>query len=220
MKTIVLLSGGLDSTTALYWTLREGWDVTALTFDAQQVSRMDMQASRNIARQSGIATHKIIQLPFYDSFTVHPSIASSGQDKKQISVDYLPARNAIFYSIAAGFAESIGANQLISGSTQEDGLDLPDARSEFYTMLNQLLKLGTRSGVVGQPIHILTPLIDKGHHEILQIALDLKAPIELTWSCYNDDPPACGKCRSCQSRLSAFAQLGLTDPIVYAEQID
>ncbi len=220
MKTIVLLSGGLDSTTAFYWALQEGWDVTALTFDAKQVSRMDMQASRDIAKCSGIATHNIIKLPFYDSFTVHPSIASSGKDKKPVSMDYLPARNAIFYSIAAGFAESIGANQIISGSTKEDGLDLPDARKEFYTMMNQILKFGTRSGVVGQPISILTPLIDKKHSEILQMARDLKAPLELTWSCYNDDPPACGKCRSCQARLSAFAQLGIVDPITYADAID
>ena len=220
MKTIVLLSGGLDSTTALYWSLHEGWDVTALTFDIQQTSRMDIQASKSIIKQAGNLRHKIIRLPFYNSFTIHRSIASDGKDGNSISKDYLPVRNAIFYSIGAGFAETIGAQQIVSGSTKEDGLDLPDARIEFYTLMNQMLRDNTRSGVVGQPIRILTPLIDKNHSEVLQIANNLKVPLELTWSCYNDEPPACGKCRGCRARLSAFAQLGIQDPIEYVKSND
>ena len=215
MKAIVLFSGGLDSTVALYWAIHQGWEVQTLTFDIKQASRMDLHYSAIISNKAG-ASQSIIPLTFYDNFQVNPQWISS--HKTHPAEYYLPVRNAIFYSIAAGYAESTGANILISGSRLEDGSHLPDARKEFYRAMNKVLKLGTYTAQVGEPIQIVTPLIDKSQKETLQMALALNVPLELTWSCMGSQEPACGKCSSCMDRLKTFKELNLQDPVMYRQR--
>lgn len=121
----------------------------------------------------------------------------------------------IFYGIGAAYAETLGIDTIVFGSNADDTRELPDATSDFIQRMNELLRIGTRIGTNGLPTRIVNPLIDHNKVEVLKLALQLRAPLELTWSCYEDVEIPCGKCRGCRNRLDAFKQLGMTDPLKY-----
>jgi 7-cyano-7-deazaguanine synthase len=211
---IVLLSGGIDSATALYLTKKEAHAIYSMNLLYAQASIREAEASKALAAAAQVKEHLSVSLPFYkdiqNRYHPMPSVKVSGA--------YVPARNIIFYGIAAAYAETLGVGKIIFGSNAEDARELPDARPQFIQTMSELLKAGTRVGLEGNTIEIVNPLIDYKKADVLKLAIELGVPLELTWSCYEDVMIPCGKCRGCSNRLSAFNQLGLTDPLTNSER--
>jgi len=176
-----------------------------------QASYQEANASNILAATTNVKEHLTVSLPFYKDIQnrYHPNQSSS------VTAAYVPARNTIFYGIAAAFAETLDLDTVIFGSNADDVRELPDATPDFVKGMNELLKVGTRAGTDGIPIRIVNPLIDHSKTEVIKLALELKVPLSLTWSCHEDVQLHCGKCRGCRNRLDAFKQLGMTDPVKY-----
>ncbi len=132
-----------------------------------------------------------------------------------IPTSYVPFRNANMLSIAVSWAEVIGATKIFIGAVEEDSSGYPDCRKEFYNAFNEVIRLGTKAGVEGRPIRIVTPIIDMKKWEIVKKGIELGAPLHLTWSCYQREDIACGVCDSCALRLRGFQLAGVDDPIPY-----
>lgn len=214
MRAIVLLSGGIDSTTALYLTKQDAAEIFTLNMVYTKSFDREAEASRELAVAAGVKEHVSIYLPFFKDIEdrFHPSPSQT------ISSAYLPARNIVFYGVAAAYAEAIGAEKIVFGSNSDDAKELPDAGPMFIQRMNELVKVGTRAGNKGRTIQIVNPLINHGKTEVLKLALQLKVPLELTWSCYEDGNVPCGRCRGCVTRLKAFQELGIADPLNYQDQ--
>jgi 7-cyano-7-deazaguanine synthase len=231
-RALVLLSGGLDSSTCLAVALNEGYVVTTLAFDYGQRHRVELQKSTAIAQHYGIERQLVISLPFYRTLggsaltddtavpkhvdTSEMQRSNSGDAKSQIPVTYVPGRNLIFLSIGVGTAEMIGADDIFIGVNALDYSGYPDCRPDFIKQFEKTAKLATRTGVVDGKIKIRTPLLDLSKAEIVKLAYKLKVPLSLTHSCY--DPvgvEACGHCDSCLLRLRGFEEAGLIDPVAY-----
>jgi 7-cyano-7-deazaguanine synthase len=208
-KALVLLSGGIDSTTALYLTKQETDDIYSMNMVYTQSFDSEAEAAKKLAKVANVKDHFSVYLPFFKYLETlyHPAVSSD------VSTAYVPARNIVFYGVATAYAETIGATRIIFGSNQEDAKELPDARPEFIELMNELVRIGTRSGTEGSRIEIVNPLINYNKVEVLKLALKLKVPLELTWSCYQDLPTPCGKCRGCQTRRKAFDSVGIHDPL-------
>jgi 7-cyano-7-deazaguanine synthase len=143
------------------------------------------------------------------------SLTEMGQS---IPITYVPARNTIFLSFALGYAEAIGASRVYIGVNALDYSGYPDCRPDYIQAMQEVFRLGTKQGLEGTPIKIVAPLIDLRKTEIIQLGNSLGVPWEKTWSCYAGGEKACGVCDSCRLRLAAFAELGLKDPVDYAEK--
>jgi len=208
---IVLLSGGIDSATALYWTMQETSRLYSMNIRYAQASYQEANASNSLAAAAKVKEHLTVSLPFYKDIQAryHPSQPS------RITMAYVPARNTIFYGIAAAYAETLEIDTVIFGSNADDTKELPDATPDFISKMNELLKVGTRSGTDGTPVRIVNPLINHNKLDVLKLALELRVPLDLTWSCHEDVQTPCGKCRGCRSRLDAFKSLGIKDPLQY-----
>jgi len=206
---VVLLSGGIDSSTALFWTKQRTDDLHSLNVLYAQASNREAEASEKIARAAGVREHISVALPFYkdiqDRYKPSPS--------SNLSAAYVPARNVIFYGIAAAYAETLGADTIVFGSNGDDAKVLPDATQGFVAGMNQLLRIGTRAGKEGAGATIVNPLINLSKAEALRLAVELHVPLELTWSCYEDVQEPCGKCRGCVTRRESFEANGLKDPM-------
>ena len=137
-------------------------------------------------------------------------------DAGGIPVTYVPFRNAHFLSVAVSWAEAIGAKAIFIGAVAEDSSGYPDCRPEYYRVFQELVRVGTRPET---EIAIVTPVIDMRKHEIVQRGLELGAPLDLTWSCYQFEDAACGVCDSCKLRLRAFAEAGVEDPVLYKTRV-
>ena len=209
-RAIVFLSGGIDSATALYWTKLMTADIHSLNVLYAQASIREAEASRRIAESAKVKEHITVQLPFYKEIQTlyHPDPSA------EVSSAYVPARNLVFYSIATAYAEAIQADSIVFGSNLDDSTVLPDATPEFIRRMNELLRVGTRMGVEGNPCEILNPFINLDKQGVLRLSMKLEVPLELTWSCYEDVAEPCGKCRGCQNRNRAFTKLGIRDPLL------
>jgi 7-cyano-7-deazaguanine synthase len=207
-RAIVLLSGGIDSATALYLTKRQTDDIHCLTMIYSDAYDAEAEASRRIASAAHVK-HQTVLLPFFKELEqrFHPPASP------QIASAYVPARNIVFYGVAAAFAETLGASLIVFGSNADDARELPDARPEFIQPMNELIWAGTRAGREGVKIQIVNPLIDRSKLEVLKLAFELMVPLNLTWSCYENAKAPCGKCRGCVGRRRAFEQLGVADPL-------
>lgn len=208
-RTIVLLSGGIDSATSLYLTKQESAEIFTLNMVYTQSYDSEAEAARRLAAAAEVKEHFSIYLPFFKDLEprFHPP------PSQMISLAYVPARNIVFYGVAAAYAEALGAEKIVFGSNADDSKELPDARPTFIELMNELVKIGTRAGVEGRAIRIVNPLINYGKLEVIKLAIQLKVPLELTWSCYEDTTVPCGKCRGCLNRSKAFRDLGITDPL-------
>jgi len=211
-KAIVLLSGGIDSATALYLTKRETNDIYSINVQYAQASVREAEASARLAAASSVKEHLSVFLPFYKDIQTR----YRREPSPAISAAYVPARNIIFYGIAATYAETLDADTIVFGSNADDARELPDATPNFIQLMNELLKIGTRAGVEEHSARIVNPLMNYSKSDVLRLALELKVPLELTWSCYEDVEVHCGKCRGCRNRLSAFEEVGIRDPLSYA----
>ncbi|HUK50773.1 MAG TPA: 7-cyano-7-deazaguanine synthase [Terriglobales bacterium] len=208
-RTIVLLSGGVDSATALYLVKRETGEVYSLNMIYTQAHDSEAEASKKIASVARVKEHFTIYLPFFKDVEKRYRPTPSAE----ISSAYLPARNLVFYGIAASYAETLNATRIVFGSNADDAKELPDARPEFIGLMNELLRVGTRKGRENSPPQFVNPLINYSKGEVLRLALKLNVPLELTWSCYEDSQTPCGKCRGCLMRRKAFDEVGVHDPL-------
>jgi len=223
-SAVVLLSGGMDSTTALAMTRAQGEDVVALTMDYGQRHRKEIEAARKIAMHFRVKDHRVVTLDLTaiggsaltDRRIRIPEQRRLEEIGQAIPVTYVPARNTILLSYALGLAEVMGANAIVIAATAVDYSGYVDCRPEFYRAFQEVARLGTKRGVEGDVIEIRTPLIAMSKAEIVRKGEDLGVPWALTWSCYKGGERACGVCDSCQLRLKGFREAGARDPLLYA----
>jgi len=223
-SAVVLLSGGMDSTTALAMTRAQGEDVVALTMDYGQRHRKEIEAARKIAMHFRVKDHRVVTLDLTaiggsaltDRRIRIPEQRRLEEIGQAIPVTYVPARNTILLSYALGLAEVMGANAIVIAATAVDYSGYVDCRPEFYRAFQEVARLGTKRGVEGDVIEIRTPLIAMSKAEIVRKGEALGVPWALTWSCYKGGERACGVCDSCQLRLKGFREAGARDPLPYA----
>jgi 7-cyano-7-deazaguanine synthase len=227
-RAVLLLSGGLDSTTMLALATSEGYAVHALSFSYGQRHATELAAARSVANAYGVLEHKVIEIDlraFGGSALTADIAVPKDRDLKYddngIPVTYVPARNTIFLSYALAFAEVIGASEIFIGVNALDYSGYPDCRPEFIAAFEKMANLATRAGVeaTGEPaVRIRTPLIDMSKREIIELGLKLGVDYSITTSCYDPgaDGEACGRCDACQLRLRGFSEAGASDPAVYA----
>ena len=221
MRTVVLFSGGLDSTTVLALTIARGDEVFPLTLLYGQRHRVEVEKGRRILERYGLADRaRTVTLDL--SFLASSSLTNTALGVPDNAADtipntYVPARNLVFLSLAAAYAEDIGATRLAIGVNALDYSGYPDCRPEFVDAFNRTLAAGTKAGTAGGGIVVEAPLIDLTKREIVQLGRGLGVDHALTHSCYDPDEEgrACGVCDSCRLRLKGFAEAGLADPAPY-----
>jgi len=218
-RAVVLLSGGLDSTTALFWAKTRGWRVTALNVLYGQRHARELKSARLIARRAGVELREVmLDLPWLkasalvDAKRRLPDLPLAQIGRGGIPATYVPGRNTIFLALGVSLADAVGARAVVLGSNVQDSSGYPDCRPQFTAAFEKTAKLGTRLGNDGKPIKILTPLVRLDKKGIIRLAVKVKAPLELTWSCYAGGKTPCGRCDSCKLRAKGFAEAGLIDP--------
>jgi len=224
MKAVILLSGGLDSSTVLYKAKADGCECYAISFDYQQRHRRELNSAMLVAQNAGVREHQVVNFDLRqwggsaltDDKIDLPQARSLDEMSQNIPVTYVPARNTIFLSFALGYAEAIAAERVYIGVNALDYSGYPDCRPDYIQAMQEVFRLGTKQGREGKPTAIVAPLINLKKTEIIQLGNALGVPWELTWSCYGGGDAACGVCDSCRLRLAAFDELGLQDPIPYA----
>lgn len=222
-KALILLSGGLDSSTVLYQAKADGCDCYALSFDYGQRHRRELDAAQAIAHQVGVIEHRLVSFDIAqwggssltDTTMALPEGRPLAAMASEVPSTYVPARNTIFLSFGLSYAEAIEADWIYIGVNALDYSGYPDCRPDYTDAMQEVFRLGTKRGREGNPTTILKPLIHLKKTEIIEMGNRLGVPWEQTWSCYAGGEAACGKCDSCLLRLKAFADLGLSDPLPY-----
>jgi 7-cyano-7-deazaguanine synthase len=242
---VVLLSGGLDSTTVLAIAKSEGFAINALTFKYGQRHAAEIEAARIIARNAGVARHEILEIDLRifgasaltadipvpkdrklpaqrergPGHVAREGLASWSASEPGIPITYVPARNTIFLSYAIAFAEVIGASNIFIGVNALDYSGYPDCRPEYIHAFEKMANLATRAGVEARThLTVRTPLISLSKAQIIKLGASLSVDYSATTSCYDPgaDGEACGRCDACQLRLKGFSEAGMEDPIEYA----
>jgi 7-cyano-7-deazaguanine synthase len=217
---VVLLSGGLDSATALAMAREQGFECHALSVDYGQRHAAELEAARRVARSGGAHEHRITRVDLAGiggSALTDPAIAVPQQLTPGIPITYVPARNTIMLSLGLAWAEVLGARDLFIGVNVLDSSGYPDCRPEFIAAFAALAALATKAGVEGSPCRIHTPLIHWSKAEIVREGIRLGVDYAQTVSCYQADAEgrACGRCDACRLRRAGFAAAGLPDPTRY-----
>ena len=224
-KAVLLLSGGLDSTTLLALAASEGYAIHALSFRYGQRHGAEIAAAQKIAARYGVVQHVVtdIDLRIFGGSALTADIEvpkdRAVSDDGSIPITYVPARNTIFLSFALAWAEVLGAADIFIGVNALDYSGYPDCRPEFIDAFQKMAALATRTGVEGTvPVTIRTPLINLSKKEIIELGLRLGVDYSVTTSCYDpgNDGEACGHCDACQLRLRGFEEAGSRDPARYA----
>lgn len=223
---VVLLSGGLDSTTLLAYAVTQGFVPHAMTFRYGQRHAIEIEAARRVARAFAVRDHIVVDI---DLRTFGGSALTSDVDvpkdrtpnemSRGIPITYVPARNTIFLSYALAWSEVLGVSDIFIGVNAVDYSGYPDCRPEYVAAYERMANVATRGAVEGTtPVRIRAPLIDLTKREIIELGIRLGVDYGITMSCY--DPSlsgvACGRCDACQLRLAAFAAAGMNDPAQYA----
>jgi 7-cyano-7-deazaguanine synthase len=229
-KAVVLLSGGIDSTTTLAIARAEGYEVYALSFRYGQRHEIELERARAIAEAFGVARHLIVTVDLReiggsaltDESLAVPKDRAPEEIGAGIPITYVPARNTIFLAFALAWAEVLGAEDIFFGANVLDYSGYPDCRPEYLRAFEHMANLATRAGVSGQArFRIHAPLLSMTKAEIIRRGRELGVDYRLTWSCYDpvargEEILACGRCDSCQIRRRGFAEAGIEDPIPYA----
>lgn len=220
---VLLLSGGMDSTTLLALAVSKGFLVHALSFRYGQRHDLEVQAAQRAAERFGALKHVVLEI---DLTTFGGSALTGGGiipkdrplDEKEIPVTYVPGRNTIFLAYAMAWAEVLGASDLFIGVNSVDYSGYPDCRPEYVESFERMANLATRAAVGGNRLLIHAPLIRMAKREIIELGISLGVDFAETLSCYDPTPDgaACGHCDACQLRLKGFAEAGVTDPARYA----
>lgn len=219
-NAVVLVSGGLDSATALAIAKHQGYDCYALSFNYGQRHACELRSAALVAKNIGVRQHKVITLNLGEiggSALTDLNIAVPESPTTGIPVTYVPARNTIFLSIALGWAEVLQAQDIFIGVNAVDYSGYPDCRPEFIQAFENLANLATKKGVEGNAFTIHTPLISMSKADIIKAGSDLGVDYSLTISCYNPDDKgyACGVCDSCRIRADGFKAAAVNDPTHY-----
>jgi 7-cyano-7-deazaguanine synthase len=219
-KALIMLSGGIDSATCLYWAKKNFTKVFAITFNYYDRVENEKKATVELAKRVDIERLLEINIPFIKEYSDrgmtdcngHNCSHSQYSDYDERLSSYIPARNMIFYSIAAHYAEFSGIKRIIGGHNSVDAKFFKDATKGYIQKINSLFKQGCliRNG---GPCKILLPLADMDRKKIINLALELDVPLQITWSCHNNGDSQCGECYSCLQRLDAFKSLGIKDPM-------
>ncbi len=228
-RAVVLLSGGLDSTTCLAWARAQGYACHTLAIDYGQRHRHELDAARGVAGTLGAIEHREVRVDLRaiggsaltDTIAM-PRDREVDQIGAGIPVTYVPARNTVFLAVALGWAEVLGAPHLVAGMNAIDYSGYPDCRPEFVRAFEHLARVATRAGIEGVEFRVHTPLMELDKAGIIRLGLGLGVDYALTHSCYDPagDGEACGRCDACVLRLKGFRNAGLTDPIRYAAATD
>tara|TARA_R110002110_G_scaffold240244_2_gene456455 strand:+ start:52681 stop:53382 length:702 start_codon:yes stop_codon:yes gene_type:complete len=219
-RAVILVSGGLDSTTVLAMARAQGYQCFTLSFDYGQRHRAELQAAARASAALGDVEHKVVTLNLDSiggSALTDMAIAVPEEETAGIPITYVPARNTVFLSIALGWAEVLGANDIFIGVNAVDYSGYPDCRPEYIAAFETMANLATRAGVEGQKLTIHTPLMDLSKGDIIRAGTALGVDYSLTVSCYQATGQglACGKCDSCRLRREGFSQAGIADPTRY-----
>lgn len=221
-KAVILLSGGLDSSTVLAIANAQGYECHTMSFDYGQRHKAELNAAQNLAKSLGAKTHRVMSMDMRaigGSALTDESIdvPVSGVEEGEIPITYVPARNTVFLSYALGLAEVLGADNVFIGVNAVDYSGYPDCRPEYIAAFETMANLATKAGVEGHKMHIQTPLIDLTKSEIIQQGIKNGVDYSLTVSCYQADDlgRACGECDSCRLRKQGFSDAGVSDPTIY-----
>jgi len=221
-KAVVLLSGGLDSSTVLAMARAQGFTCYALSFDYGQRAEAELRAAAAVAQQLGVVQHKVLRLGLESiggSALTDTSIDVPRELQEGVPVTYVPARNTVFLSLALGWAEVLDADAIFIGVNAVDYSGYPDCRPEFIEAFQNLARVATKAGADGRDIRIVTPLLQLSKAEIIQQGVKLGLDYALTVSCYQADVDglACGVCDSCRLRAQGFADAAVADVTRYVD---
>lgn len=220
-KAVCLVSGGMDSCVSAAWAIKEGYDVSFLHINyGQRTQKRELKAFNDIADHYGIKNRLCIDIGYLKDiggssltdFSIKVEEGGIPKESGGLPSTYVPFRNANMMSIAVSWAEVLGAGRIFIGAVEEDSSGYPDCSAIFFEKFNDLLKVALAPG---EYIRIETPIISLSKSEIVKLGLKLQAPLELTWSCYQNEDKACGVCESCFLRLRGFKETGVSDPIEY-----
>lgn len=220
-KAVILLSGGLDSSTCLAIAKNKGYECYALSFSYGQKQSAELEAAKRVAKQFNVAAHRIVEIGIGQlggsALTDEKISVPDYQNNDDIPVTYVPARNTIFIAIALGWAEALKAEYIFIGASSVDYSGYPDCRPDYFQAFQNLANLATKTGREGNPISIETPLIHLNKAETIKLGHSLGVDYADTVSCYRADKNglACGTCDSCHYRKKGFAAAGVDDPTHY-----
>ncbi len=227
-RAVLLLSGGLDSSTTLAIARAQGFDVYALSFRYGQRHSSELEAAKRVARQCGVSKHVTVEIDlrlFGGSALTSDIEVPKGRGLEEmeasIPVTYVPARNTIFLSYSLAWAEVLGAGDIFIGVNAVDYSGYPDCRQEYIKAFESMANLATKAGVEGtQQVRIHTPLIELTKAQIIQKGLELGVDYSITLTCYDPSPrgEGCGECDACRLRLRGFAENGVADPAPYLHE--
>ena len=217
-KAIILLSGGLDSSTILFEAIQSGFQPYCLIFDYGQRHRREIENAKRLARHVK-AEYEVVEIsmPWKGSSLLDKKQRvpeNESIDPKEIPSTYVPARNIIFLSFAVSYAEAVGAEAVYIGANAIDYSGYPDCRPDFFHAYEGVIRTGLKSGVQGKRIKIKTPLLKKTKAQIIRRGIKLQVPYHLTWSCYKGGKKPCGVCDSCRLRQKGFEEAGMKDPLL------
>ncbi len=213
-KAVVILSGGPDSVTVAYWAKKQGYEVSALTFNYGQKAQIEIERAGIISSELGIE-HKVVDLSSLS--TVYQGVTSLVDNEIEVSSSFsdpiiVPFRNGVFMAVSVAYADSVGADKIFYGAHGSDEEFYPDCRREFYEAFQEAARLGTE-----KPLIIQSPYSGLKKSELLVEAHKLGVPLGKTWSCYLNGSIHCGGCESCNNRKKAFKEAGIQDPTQYME---
>lgn len=224
-KAVIVLSGGLDSTTCMGLAEEAGYELYPITFSYGQRHDREVEQAKQVSESFKVQQHRIVDIGFFSqiggsALTDHEVEVSTDGVDDEIPSTYVPARNMIFLSLASAYAEVIGAEAVYIGVSAVDFSGYPDCRPEFIQSMEKTVNLATKTGATGEAILIKAPLIHLTKKETVSEGLRLNVPYHLTTSCYLGGDEACGKCDSCRLRIKGFQEAGAKDPIPYSISID
>ena len=222
-KAVILLSGGLDSTTALYLAKSQGYEVYSICFDYGQRHYKEIECANNIAKKAGVKEHILVKTNM-DAWggsaltDKNIEVPEGDENRKNIPITYVPARNMIFLAYAASYAEVVGAQDIFIGVSQVDYSGYVDCRQEFIEAMENAINMGTVCAAVqGKKIKVQAPFMYMTKTQEVELGMKLGVDYSTTWTCYKGDELACGICDSCILRIKAFKEAGYEDPLKYKE---
>ncbi|GAA0374198.1 7-cyano-7-deazaguanine synthase QueC [Bacillus horti] len=219
-KAVIVLSGGLDSTTCMGIAKEQGYELYPITFHYGQRHNREVEQAKKVAEYYKVKDHRIVNLSFLkeiggSALTDEELDVPTEGEEGGIPITYVPARNLIFLSLATAYAEVVGAKAIYIGVSAVDYSGYPDCRPEFISSMTETINLATKAGQTGTDLQIETPIIHLSKADTIRRGMELDVPYQLTTSCYNGEEVACGVCDSCRLRLKGFEEAGYSDPIAY-----
>jgi 7-cyano-7-deazaguanine synthase len=220
-KAVIVLSGGLDSTTCMGIAKEQGYELYPITFHYGQRHNREVEQAKIVSQYYEVKDHRIVDISFLQDIggsaltDRNIDVPKGGGEDGTIPSTYVPARNLIFLSLSTAYAEVVGAEVIYIGVSAVDYSGYPDCRPEFIESMSSTIQLATKAGTSGSSIRIETPLIHLSKAETIQKGMELGVPYALTTSCYHGDETACGECDSCRLRIKGFKEAGYHDPVSY-----